>query len=164
MRTEPDYRAKDIALRQLAVKPRTRAELEQALSRKEVEPDVAARVLDKLEAAGLINDAEFADSWVRQRHAYSGLGSRALKYELRRKGVADEVITEAVSDVDAEAEEERAIELVRKKMRSMRGLDSTTQIRRLVGMLARKGYAEGMAYRVVRSELKAADEDTEPLG
>ena len=163
LRTDPDYRAKDICLRQLTARPRTRLELEQALASNSVEPEVAARVLDKLTEAGLVNDADFADSWVQQRHALQGKGSRALAQELRRKGVAEEVVAEAVGSLDPEAEEERAIALVRKKIGGMRGLDKTTQIRRLVGMLARKGYPEGLAYRVVKDELNVADESLESM-
>ena len=68
-----------------------------------------------------------------------------------------------VATVDDEAEEDRARDLVRKKLRTMAALDDTTKIRRLVAALARKGYAEGLAYRVVREELRRAGEDTSTL-
>ena len=120
-------------------------------------------MLGKFDRAGLIDDAQFAEMWVRSRHTYNGLGRRALAMELRRKGVADEVVAEAVAAVDGEAEEERARELVRKKLRTMSGVDETAKIRRLVGALARKGYAEGLAYRVVRDELRAAGGEASAL-
>ncbi|MEV0681524.1 regulatory protein RecX [Actinosynnema sp. NPDC050436] len=144
----------------LTARARTRVELRDALLRKGIREETAELVLGRFDRAGLIDDAAFAEVWVRSRHTYQGLGRRALARELRRKGVADEVAAEAVAAVDDEAEQERARELVRKKLRSMSGVDDQAKIRRLVGALARKGYAEGMAYRVVREELRAAEVDS----
>ncbi|MEU4802479.1 regulatory protein RecX [Actinosynnema sp. NPDC023587] len=149
-------KATDICYALLTARARTRVELKEALLRKGIRPETAEVVLGRFDRAGLIDDAAFAEVWVRSRHAYQGLGRRALARELRQKGVADEVAAEAVAAVDDEAEQERARELVRKKLRSMSGVDDQAKIRRLVGALARKGYAEGMAYRVVREELRAA--------
>ncbi|WP_253884982.1 regulatory protein RecX [Actinokineospora diospyrosa] len=148
-------KARDICYRLLAARDRTRVELAQALRRKEIPDDIAEVVLGKFDKAGLINDAAFAESWVRSRHTHRGLGRRALATELRRKGVDDEIVAEAVAAVDTDAEQERAAELVDKKLGGVRGLDEQTKIRRLVAMLARRGYGEGMAYRVVRAALDA---------
>nr|WP_260191592.1 regulatory protein RecX [Actinophytocola gossypii] len=150
-------------MRLLTARPRTRAELRQALLRKEVPEDIADQVLGRLDEVGLIDDAAFAEVWVRSRHTYQGLGRRALAVELRRKGVDDEVAAEAVATVDPEAEEERARQLVRKRIRSLTTADEAARIRKLVGMLARRGYPEGLAFRVVRDELRAAGEETDLL-
>ena len=156
---DPVQRAKEICLRLLQFRPRTRAELQQALGRKGVEEGVAERVLGRLDEVGLIDDKAFAEVWVRSRHTYEGLGRRAIATELRRKGVEESVTAEAVATVDHEAEEERARQLVRKKLRAMTGVDDAAVVRRLVGMLARKGYTEGMSFRVVRDELRSAGAD-----
>jgi len=156
---EEQKRARDICYALLAARPRTRVELKNALLRKEIGEESAELVLAKFDKAGLINDVEFAEIWVHSRHTYQGLGRRALATELRRKGVADEVVAEAVAAVDDDAEQERARELVQKKLRSLDRVDETTKIRRLVGALARKGYAEGMAYRIVKEELRRAGEE-----
>jgi regulatory protein len=156
-------RAREICLRLLTTRPRTRAELHQALLRKDIEEDVAEQVLGRLDAVGLVDDAAFAEMWVRSRHTFQGMGRRALAVELRRKGVADAVAADAVAAVDPDAEEERARQLVRKRLRTMTSGDETARIRRLVGMLARKGYAEGMSFRIVRDELRAAGADTAPF-
>lgn len=152
-------KATDICYALLTARARTRVELKDALLRKGISEQTAEVVLAKFDRAGLIDDAAFAEVWVRSRHTHQGLGRRALAVELRRKGVADEVAAEAVAAVDDEAEEQRARDLVRKKLRAMSNLDDTTKIRRLVSALARKGYAEGMAYRVVRDELRRVGED-----
>jgi regulatory protein len=160
---DPVQRARDTCLRLLTARPRTRAELRQALLRKGIEEDVADQVLGRLDEVGLVDDAAFAELWVRSRHTYQGLGRRALATELRRKGVADDVAADAVATVDADAEEDRARQLVRKRLRSLGGADEASRVRKLVGMLARRGYSEGLSFRVVRDELKAAGEESELL-
>jgi regulatory protein len=158
-----EAKAKDICLQQLTSRPRTRAELKKALLRKGIEEEIADKVLERLDDVGLIDDKAFAEMWVRSRHAYQGLGRRALSVELRRRGVDNETVAEAVASVDSDAEEERARQLVRKRLPAMGSADQPTKIRRLVGMLARKGYAQGLAYRVVKDELATVGEETNLL-
>jgi regulatory protein len=157
---DPERRAQDLVYRQLAVRARSHAELMQALRRNGIEEDIATRVLQKFCDAGLVDDAAFAESWVRERHRHRGLSRQALDQELRRKGVDENLIATALSIVDDEAQVERAHELVRRKLPTMTKLDSTTRFRRLVGMLARKGYSEALAFRVVRKELEGSGLDT----
>jgi regulatory protein len=101
---------------------------------------------------------------VESRHHGRGLARRALAQELRTKGVDAALIDEAVGRLDAEQEEATARELVARKLRSTRGLDRDKRLRRLAGLLARKGYSEGLALRVVRQALEEEGEDTEFLG
>lgn len=157
---DPARKAKSECLRLLAVKPRTRADLAKALTRKGFEPDVFEPVLDRLERAGLVDDAEYAEMLVRSRHTHQGLGRRALKSVLLRQGVDRAVADEAVGMIGADDEESRARELVRKRLPSLADVDQKTAVRRLVSQLARKGYSEGMAYRVVREELAEAGRTT----
>jgi regulatory protein len=160
---DPAVRAKDICLTLLTARPRTRTELKKALIKKEISEEVAEQVLGRLDDVGLIDDKAFAEMYVRSRHAYQGIGKRALSIELRRKGVDDDTAAEAVAAVDEEAEEDRARQLVRKRLPSMSSADHQAKIRRLVGMLARKGYSQGMAYRVVKDELATIGEETSLL-
>jgi len=157
---DPIAQAREISLRLLTTRPRTRSELHEALLRKKIPAEAAEAVLGRLNEVGLVDDASFAEQWVRSRHTYQGMARRALAAELRRKGVADPVAAEAVAAVDSESEESRARELVRKRLRALTTADELTKIRRLVAMLARKGYPEGMSYRVVREELRTAGTDT----
>lgn len=160
---DPYTAAREYCLNLLTARPLTRAELHKKLIGRGYETDIAERVLNRLDEVGLIDDAVVAEAWVRSRHNYQGLARKALSIELRRKGVADEVVAEAVSAVDAEAEEQRARELIRKKLRGTVPADEVTAVRRLVGMLARKGYSEGLAYRVVKSELRDFGSETDLL-
>ncbi|WP_371576458.1 recombination regulator RecX [Streptomyces sp. NBC_01314] len=160
---DPAERARAICLRLLTGTPRTRKQLADALHKREIPEDVADEVLSRFEEVGLINDGAFADAWVESRHHGRGLARRALARELRTKGVDSTLIDEAVSQLDAEQEESTARELVARKLRSTRGLDRDKRLRRLAGMLARKGYPEGMALRVVRQALEEEGEDPEGL-
>lgn len=125
--------------------------------------DVAEEVLSRFEEVGLIDDAAFADAWVESRHHSRGLARRALARELRTKGVDSALVEEAIGQLDADQEAETARALVDRKLRSTRGLDREKRIRRLAGMLARKGYGEGLALRVVRQALEDEGEDPEEL-
>ncbi|MFC9849036.1 recombination regulator RecX [Streptomyces sp. NPDC060223] len=160
---DPVERARAICLRLLTGTPRTRKQLADALHKREIPDDVAEKVLSRFEEVGLINDSAFADAWVESRHHGRGLARRALVQELRTKGVDPTLIDEAVGQLDSEQEEATARELVARKLRSTRGLDRDKRLRRLAGMLARKGYPQGMALRVVRQALEEEGEDTEGL-
>lgn len=160
---DPAERARAICLRLLSGTPRTRRQLADALGKREIPDDIAEEVLARFEDVGLIDDAAFADAWVESRHHGRGLARRALARELRTKGIDPGVVQEAVGQLDSEQEEATARELVARKLRATRGLDRDRRLRRLAGMLARKGYPEGMALRVVRQALEAEGEATDGL-
>jgi regulatory protein len=121
--------------------------------------DVSARVLDRLAAVGLVDDRDFAEQWVQSRRARAGKSRRALAAELRTKGVDNEVISTALAGIDAGAERDRAEQLVQAKLRreTLSG-DDARITRRLVGMLARRGYSQNLACEVVLAELTAERE------
>lgn len=152
--------ARTILLDQLTGRARSRRELADKLARKNVPEEIATSLLDRFEEVGLIDDAEFARLWVEGRHSAKGLAPRALAQELRRKGVDDEVAREAIDQIDLDEQQAMARALVRKKLRSLERFDDATKTRRLVGLLARKGYAPGMAFAIVRDELGAEAEET----
>lgn len=158
--TEPDPHAvaRAIVLRQLALAARTRAQLQATLRRRGCPDEVAAAVLDRMAEVGLVDDAAFAQDLVQSRRRTKGLAGAALRRELRDKGVADDVAAEAVGPADELAERARAERLVARRLAAMGGLDPQVQARRLAGMLARKGYSPGTAYRVVRDVVNAAPE------
>ncbi|GAA1717625.1 hypothetical protein GCM10009745_77970 [Kribbella yunnanensis] len=156
---DPGQVARGILLDKLSGQPRTRAELADVLAERGIADEVADEVLDRFTEVGLIDDAAFATAWVESRHRGRGLGKRALAQELRRRGVDDELSRDALEELDPEQEEETARALVRKKLRSMRSLDRQVAMRRLLGMLARKGYPGGMAMSIIKQELDASHEE-----
>jgi regulatory protein len=158
---DPHAVARTICLRLLTVRARTRAELATALAKKGVPDDVAADVLDRFSELRFIDDEAFAAAWVQSRHAGRGLGRRALTHELRKRGVADDVAKQAVAQLDEGDEMARARELVRRRLAGMAGVPAAAKLRRLTGMLARKGYSGGVALTVVREAIAGADDALE---
>jgi regulatory protein len=151
---DPETRARQICLRLLTAEPRTRAQLAQALRRCGVPDEAAESVLSRFADAGLINDAAFARAWVESRHHSRGLSRRSLSAELRRRGVDSEEIQEAVDTLDSEQEAATARRLVEQKMASTRGQPPEARARRVAGLLARKGYPPGLAFRLIREAMQ----------
>lgn len=156
---DPESVARTICLRLLAAAPRTRAELAEALAKREVPDDAAERVLDRYTEVGLVDDAAYAEAWVRTRQAGRGLARRALAHELRRRGVEEAVVQSAVETIDPDDERAAARALVDRKLPASRRLDRDTRVRRLAGMLARKGYSTEIALKVVDEALAEESDD-----
>ena len=145
--------ARLICLRLLDRAPRTRAQLAAALHRKGVPDEAAEVVLERFTDVGLIDDEAFAEAWVSSRHRGRGLAGRALRQELTQRGVAQETVSAVVAGLDPDTERQTARELVRRRAGRLAGLAPDVAARRLVGMLARKGYPPGLAYAVVQEAL-----------
>ena len=147
---DPIGYAREIVLTQLTAMPRSRSQLADKLREKEVSEDVIDVVLDRMEDIGLVDDEAYAAMLVRSKLASRGLARRALRQELKRKGINDDVATVALEQVDDDVEREQALVLARKKMVTMSRLDEPTQTRRLAGLLARKGYSGELVWSVIR--------------
>ncbi|MHB8185398.1 MAG: regulatory protein RecX [Dermatophilaceae bacterium] len=152
---EPDPHdvARQIVLRQLAMAPRSRAQLEQKLAQRDCPADVAAAVLDRMSEVGLVDDQAYALMLVRSQQAGRGLAKGALARELRSRGIDDELAQKALASIGDADERDRARALVDKKLRAMHGLGIEVQTRRLAGMLARKGYSPSLTYTVIREAI-----------
>jgi regulatory protein len=165
---DPESAARTICLRLLTARARTRAELAEALRKREVPDQAAERVLNRFVEVGLIDDAAFAADFATMRQAERGLSKREIARQLRSKGIDDEVVGEVTEQLGGDREVEVARQLVARKLRSMKSLETQVTVRRLVGMLARKGYSPSLAYRVVRDATDYGDADcggdTAPLG
>jgi regulatory protein len=157
---DPEAVARSICLRQLTLGPRSRGQLAEVLMRRDVPEDVAERVLDRLAEVGLIDDAAFAAAWVRTRVAGKGLARRAIAGELRARGVDEDVAADALEVLDGDEERATARALVDRRLPATRGLAPEVRMRRLGGMLARKGYGHGLALQVVRDALADEGADT----
>lgn len=149
----------DAALRLLGVRARSQAELRKRLHNKDFPLAEIESVMTRLAAAGLLDDVDFAEQWVHSRHRHSGKGRTALRHELRQKGVADTVIEHALDQIDDDAERGRAADLLRNKISRLTADDIADRaqrdkhVRRLVAMLARRGYAPSLAMSLVNDEL-----------
>ena len=152
--TEQTAAAKAICLRLLAVAPRPRAGLAQAMKRKDVPDHIAEAVLDRLTEVGLIDDIAYAQSFVRVKQRDRALGRTALRSELRKLGVDEEIMSAAVDTVDAGAERARAAELVGKRLDAAMEAGPVAARRRLLGLLSRRGYSFEIAVPVVDEALE----------
>ena len=142
--------AKQVLLRRLSNAPRTRKELAKDLKDKDISDEVANVALDRFEEVGLINDQALASNYVSSQHERKGLGKNALRQQLRAKGVSDDVALEAISQISDDQEFQAAFALACKKIRSLQKDDAKTQLRKIVGVLARKGYSSNLAFRVAK--------------
>jgi regulatory protein len=159
-REKMQNRARNVVIFQLSDGPRSRKQLEDRLSVKKVPLDIQKEILDQYTSLGLINDSTFAINWTESRHRSKGLSRMAIKQELKyKKGLGEEDIATAMETLSDEDEYVRALELVTRKAPSTRRLEPQARTRRLVGMLARKGYSGSLAYRVVKEVLALEEPD-----
>jgi regulatory protein len=159
-------KAYNAALNYLSFRPRSTRELEDYFRRKGVEPATAEAVIERLRRINLINDDEFARFWVENRQSFRPRGARALRMELRQKGLSGDTIEEALEQLGDE--DEIAANAGRKKMGSYRNLDERTFVTRMIGFLQRRGFSYGVAAKAARDLLaerggEIIEEDLEPL-
>ena len=157
--TDPYTRAKTIVYNQLAYSAKTRGQLRKKLQTEGFDAELIEPLLDKFEAAKLIDDAEYAQSFVAQKSRTKKLSRAALRRELAERGVRGEEAENALAQRTDEQEREDAAELVRKKLRPGMDLSDRAEkdkvTRRLLGMLARRGYSSSVSMSVIREELAA---------
>ncbi len=130
-------RAYERAVRLLSHRARSAEEIRQALSKAEVPADVIENTLTRLIDHGYVDDLAFAQAWVADRQAFHPLSTRALRYELRRKGIADAITDQVLSTLD---QAEAAFRAVRTQAKRLKGLDRRGVYNRLVPFLARRGF------------------------
>ncbi|UEL29842.1 regulatory protein RecX [Pseudarthrobacter sp. L1SW] len=151
--------AQAIVYRQLTASAKSRRQLARKLAERNIPEDVAEAVLDRFQDARLINDADFADMWVRSRAQSRKLAKGALRRELEEKGIDQETAAAALEQLSDADEEASARQLVERKLRP--GLDLQDRAerdkaaRRLASMLARKGYQPSQAFRIVNDVLES---------
>ncbi|MGB3594612.1 MAG: regulatory protein RecX, partial [Ornithinimicrobium sp.] len=151
-------RARQIALRQLAMGPRTRQQLRDKLRDRECSPEAIEQVLERMSDVGLVDDEAYAHMLVRTKREGSGLAVRGLRHELRKKGVPEHLAEAAVAEVEPAQERAQAEALVAARLPRLHGVDRDVQMRRLGGFLARKGYPAGLSFSVIRAALDEAPE------
>ncbi|WP_136313812.1 regulatory protein RecX [Actinomyces procaprae] len=137
--------ARDMVLRRLDRSAAPRAALAQLLERKNVDSAIAQEVLDRLETAGVIDDAAYAARLARTRFTEKGAARRAIADELHRKGLGEEHIRAALAQIDGEDEATAAAALARKRLAASRGLETAVRRRRALAALGRKGYSADVA-------------------
>lgn len=131
--------AYDRAVRFLAHRPRSSEEVRRHLVKKGVPDSHITAVIERLLQRGYVDDMEFARYWVANRDRFKPMGSRALRYELRHKGVDDEIINSLLAEVD---EEESAYRAAQARMSRYRGFTRRVFRQKLRALLRRRGFSE----------------------
>ena len=149
--------AKEVALRQLDVRARSRHELESAITLRGFSTETADKVIERLVELGLVDDLAFARAFARGRFEAGGKTGSALKMDLSRKGLSSQIIAQVLSEIDVEEEYSRACALAEKKIRSLTMRDRQVIRRRIFSMLARKGYPPHVCIRVIEELLESED-------
>ena len=140
--------AKDAALRFLSFRRRTERQVREKLKKKEFDEKTIEATIDKLKEFDLINDLEFATSWVRDRLAFKPRGKRLLKQELWKKGIRRDIIDQ-VTDELCRDEDKAALELVEKIKKRYKNLEPKVARRRMYSLLLRRGFS----YEITRKAL-----------
>ena len=151
---DPAERAREIALRLLTHSPRSCAQLREKLVARDVDPDLADSLIARYVEVGLLDDASLAAQIARTRHAERGLAPRAIRLELQRKGFEPADIEAALEPIP-DVSDDRARELARKRWDSLASATPEARVRRVVGMLARRGYSPSHAFAVVKDWQRA---------
>ena len=143
-----EQRAKNVLLHQLSRSMNTRFQLQEILKKREIPDEIAQLALDRFTEAQLIDDAVFAAAYVRTR-LENGRYVSAIRGELRRKGVAQELIEAELVDIDSDREQEIANKLAANRYSRMLNLEAEVRKRRLLGFLQRRGFSQSIAYRAI---------------
>ncbi|WP_084129946.1 regulatory protein RecX [Demequina sp. NBRC 110055] len=154
---DPAERAREIALRLLTHSARSRAQLREGLVSRDVDEDLADEIVARYEEVGLLDDGALASTIARTRHQERGKSRRAISQELARKGFDAAHVDEALAQISDEDEYEAARALGRKRWDQLAGVDHDARVRRVVGMLGRKGYSPSVAFALVKDFSRADD-------
>lgn len=148
--------ATDSAARFLSVRPRSEQEVRQNLAKKETPPAVIEAAIERLTAFGYLDDRAFADLWVRDRLTYKPTSPRALRYELRQKGIANDIVEMVLADLDAEDSAYRAAQA---QSRRLRGTERREFQKKLGAFLQRRGFSYDVVRTVLRRLIQELDAD-----
>ena len=150
-------RCLDAAMLYLGYRPRSEAEMRQRLAKRGFNEQSIGSALARLKELGMLDDAEFARFWRDSRQDFSPRSRAMTRIELKRKGVAEEIIGQALSDV---SDEDSAYRAARERARRLIGSDYQTFRRRLGEYLKRRGFGYGIIKKVVGQLWQETEEST----
>jgi len=156
LRREDDLeRATQKALNFLSYRDRSEKEVRDNLTKAEYSPETIENVLERLTELKLVDDRKFAKAWIENRNEFRPRGRRALAYELRRKGIASELVNECLGE--SIEEEELAMKAGRMVLKKLTHLSRPEFFQKMTGYLARRGFGYESASLTARglwSEIK----------
>jgi regulatory protein len=150
--------AKDVALKFLSFRRRTEKQVKEKLKKKEFDEKSIDATIDKLKEFDLINDLEFATSWVKDRLAFKPRGKKLLRQELWKKGIKKEIIEQVTEELCTD-EDKAALELVGKIEKRYRNLEPKVAKRRMYNFLLRRGFSYGTTKKALSQVNRSVTEE-----
>ncbi len=139
------------AMRLIGLRPHSKAELSAKLVKSQIPAAIAADVLEKLTASGLLNDEDFAWRYARAILKRKRIGERQLRQRLALKGITTDQIDAIVRELyPEEAQLKSALELARKKKRAYRTADEKEMRRKITAYLIQRGFSSDITRKVVK--------------
>jgi regulatory protein len=127
-----------IAIKYLDYRERSETEIRAHLNKRDINERVIEDVIDRLLRSGLVDDRRFAANWVENRLEFRPRGRRALSYELRQKGISEEIIRETLDSIN---DEELAYQAAMKKAKNFQSLEWDEFRKKMLGFLSRRGFS-----------------------
>jgi regulatory protein len=160
--TDRVHQAVDQAARFLSYRPRSISEVKENLQKKAYDETVIALAIERLERLGYVDDRAFARYWCENRDTFKPRGARALRFELRQKGISDAIIQDVLADFE---ETDAAYRAAADKARRLRGKDRETFRKKISSYLQRRGFNYATTRDVLTQlENELAEEDFFPGG
>lgn len=155
---DPLEKAMQQAARFLSFRPRSESEVRIFLKKKEVESQTIDEVITMFKQNKFIDDNKFAIWWIDQRLSFRPMSTRLLKLELKKKGVADEIVSSSFQQVEEEkqivvSDVVQAERIVAQKQKRYQSLPSQEQFEKLAGLLTRRGFSYETIKKVLRKHL-----------
>lgn len=132
----------------LGQRARSQREVEQRLKQREFSPTAIDQTVARLQQEGYLDDATFGQQWVTNRQRFRPRSERALRYELRRKGVETQLIDEVLQEAEID-EDAAAWTALQPKLARWQSLERPQFIQKAGGFLARRGFGHEVARRVL---------------
>ena len=133
------------ALNFLSYRSRSENEIQQNLQKHNIAEEIIPEVLSRLREDRLVNDRDFANQWVENRNKFHPRGKRALRTELIKKGISNQIIEEILQDIN---EEELAIKFARGKISRLIALEKQEYQKKMYGYLSRRGFDYSLSREV----------------
>lgn len=140
--------ARQIALRSLAARGRSVAEIRQKLRDRGIDDDVAEAEIQRLQRDGVLDDVALAEQLVWSLREHKKLGSSAIRQSLAKRKIPGSIIDQVLAGLP-QTDQDDIVALAEARLRTLGGLEREVQVRRLVGYLARRGYTGPDVFRAV---------------
>ena len=157
MKTDELEVAYQKATRMIGYRQRTSQEIKLKLQQKGFEQQVIDQVVARLQRADLLQDQFYARSWVENRNDSHPRSRRQIRYELRMKGIPDQMIDNAL--MESAQDEELALKAAAQYARKITTTDRALFSRRMASFLARRGFSFEIARSIVQTLTHGSDFD-----